>query len=822
MRKWTITVIVIVAMAVAAAAALLNINYFVARNKGYLIEQAEQALGRKVFVSDVQATIFTGIGVRLTDFAMSDDPAFSSDHSIRARDLQVNVKFWPLLKRELQVKRIILHKPVIRIVRNPQGNFNFSSVGKSTKEKKDIVEKKTKEGSRDQAGQPGFWVSLVDISDGEIRYTDRKDGGDLQVRQIDLKVEDLELDRPFSVKLAAALYADRQNVAFATAVGPLRADGDFNQIPLKGEIDVDPLNVSRLNEALPKLKSALGKDLDLSGEFRVKNLKFHGSLNNLSLNGEIEGSNGVLRYGKSFQKPAGIPLALSAEARYTGGNLSISKGRLKLHTLDLASAGDVQLGDSNLVDVSFNSQPASLAGWDKIVPALSRYQLTGTMDVRARVRGKLGNGAIPQIDGTLDLKNASARPPEFPKAIENLDTRIKFTGQRADIADMSLSLGKSRIRLAAAIEKFMPLTVTYKMSTPAIWPADYRISLPEERKADVVRNLQSAGRFSMAGDKMLYEGNLTSADGTLYNVAYKSLDATLSWTDKVADIRSLHVNVLKGSVHMEGECSFKGAAPRFTVSSRVHGIDIKELYVFLDPKAEHDIRGRMNADLKLSGSGRTWEAIRHTLSGQGATEVLRGALLNVNITEATLGGITGIPGLTNVTSPELRRKYPETFTAKDTEFNELKANFDMGEGRVNVKNLRMSAAEFVLQGMGWVDFSRRIDFPATLIFSRRLSADLTQSAREMKYLLNKQSQLEIPLSITGRFPKVKPKPDIKNLGQVAQRGFLHRGMEELQNRYLGRNESPNREESAPAEAGQKKRNSTEDAVRRGLESLFKR
>jgi AsmA-like C-terminal region len=210
------------------------------------------------------------------------------------------------------------------------------------------------------------------------------------------------------------------------------------------------------------------------------------------------------------------------------------------------------------------------------------------------------------------------------------------------------------------------------------------------------------------------------------------------------------------------------------------------------------------------------------LRGQGATEVLRGALLNVNIAEATLNGMTGIPGLTSVISPELRKKYPETFTAKDTEFNELKANFDMAEGRVNVKNLRMSAAEFVLQGMGWVDFTRRIDFPATLTFSRRLSADLTQSAREVKYLLNKQGQLEIPLSISGRLPNVKPKPDMKNLGQVAQRGFLHQGVEELQNRYLGRNESPSREDPPPSEGGQKKRNSTEDAIRRGLESLFKR
>jgi uncharacterized protein involved in outer membrane biogenesis len=334
--------------------------------------------------------------------------------------------------------------------------------------------------------------------------------------------------------------------------------------------------------------------------------------------------------------------------------------------------------------------------------------------------------------------------------------------------------------------------------------------------------VQSQGRFTTAGDKIIYEGKLSSSDGILYNLAYKGLDTTLSVAEKVATVRSLRVNILKGSLQLEGEYSFKEQTPRFTAAPKVHGIDIHELYTFLDPKAEHDIRGRMNAEMKLAGSGDTWESIKPTLRGQGTTEVVQGALLNFNIAEGTLSGITGIPGLTNLISPSLRKKYPETFTAKDTQFNELKANFELGDGRVNIKDLRMAAAEFNVRGNGWVDFNRRIDFPATLLFSQRLSSDLTQAAREVKYLLNKQGQLEIPMSLSGRLPNVKPRPDVRFLGQVAQRGFLQKGAGELQDRFFGRNQSPLREEGAPDENRQNKRNSTEELIRRGLESLFKR
>jgi AsmA protein len=821
MRKWIIVGAILVTFAVVVSVALLNVNSLIARNKSYLIDQAEAALGRKVSVGEVEATLFSGIGVRLTNFAMSDDPSFAAGDFVRAKDLQVNVKFWPLLRKEFQVKRVILHDPVIRVIRNADGKFNFSSIGKKSKEEKPAAKKDEKSEPQGEAS-PGLLVSLVDISDGDIRYLDRKESTDLQLRQIDLKVEDLDFDRPFTVKLAAAVFSDKQNLKLAGKVGPLRRNGDFDQAPVDGELDIDPLDMTRLKAAAPKLKNSLPKDLDLAGVFRVKDLKFKGTVKDLALSGAIEGTQGAIRYGKALQKPGGIPLTLSADARYAGNKVTVHKGLLKFHTLELTTAGDVQLGNATTLNLSIDSKPASLEGWDKIIPAVASYQLSGTMEVKATVRGVVGKGATPQIQGTLNLTKASVKPPDFPKPIENLDTRISFTGQRANISDMSLTLGQSRIRLAAAIEKFSPLTVSYKLSTPELWPADYKVSLASDRKADVIRDLRSEGQFTAAGGNTVYQGKLSSANGTLYNIAYKSLDAALSLADKVANIRSLRVNALSGAVQVDGQYSFKDPIPSFAVTSKVQGVDVKALYTALDAKAEQDIRGRLNADMKLSGNGKTWEEIKPNLHGQGEAEVLQGTIYNFNIAESALTGITGIPGLTNIINPSLRKKYPETFTAKDTEFKELKAQVDVADSRMNIKNLRMAAAEFVVQGNGWADFNRRVDVRATLSFSQRLSSDLSQSAREIKYLLNNQGQLEVPFSLTGKMPNVKPKPDSRFLGQLVQRGFMRRGADELQNRFLGGKESNEEKESTPDEGKKKKRNSTEDLIRRGLENFFKR
>ena len=824
-RNWIIAGVVVIVLAALMVAALLNLNSLIARNKDYLIDQAEQALGRKLKVGAIEATLFSGLGVKLMDFSMTDDPQYSADDFVRAKALQVIVEFWPLLKKEVKVKKIILHGPTIVVIRNGSGGFNFSTIGKKDRQPKQAKAKeKPERADKDQA--PGaFEISLVDISGGDVRYLDRKNGTDLRLSQIDLKVEDFELNQPFTVRLAAALYADKQNLQFDSKFGALSAGADFGQLPLDGKIDIDPLDMNRLKAAAPKLTAALPKDLDLAGVFRVKALKFKGTLKDLALDGELEGTNGAIRYGSSFQKPAGIPLTLSADARYTGDKITVRKGQLKLHSLELATVGDIQFGDATTLNLSVDSKPAKLDGWDKIIPAIASYQLAGTMEVQAKLRGKAGKGAVPEVQGVLSLTKASAKPPKFPKPIENLDTKIKFTGQRADIGDMTLSLGSSRIRLAAAIEKFSPLTFSYKLSTPELRPADYNAALTEERKTDIIRSLNSEGQFSMAGDTMTYQGKLSSADGTLYNVPYKGLDSTVTLANQVANIKSLRVNALSGTVQLDGEYSFKEPAPRFAVATRVQGIDVKELYGALDAKADRDVRGKLNAEMRLAGSGKSWEEVKPTLQGQGEAEVLQGALMNFNLAEGAINGITGVPGLTNLINPSLRRKYPETFSAKDTEFKELKMTLDVASSRMNVKNLRMSAADFIVQGNGWADFTRKVDFRATLSFSDRLSADLAQAAREVKYLLNNQGQLEVPLALTGRLPNVKAVPDSRYLGQIVQRGLLRKGAEELQNRFLGGRQqqtAPQAQDNAPADASKKKKSSTEDLIRRGFEGLFKR
>jgi uncharacterized protein involved in outer membrane biogenesis len=826
MRKWIIISAVLLFVCAVVVVAVVNLNALINRNRDYLIDQAQRALGRQVSVGDVGVTVWGGIGLRLSDFALADDPSFSARHFVRAKDLQINVKLLPLLRKEFQVKRLILHDPIIEIIRNKEGRFNFSTIGKEKEQKPKDAAKEPKPPS-EKEGSPALLISVVDISGGDVHYVDQKAGTDVRAQQIDLQVEDLDLSRPFSAELSAALFSAKQNLKLELRIGPVAPQSEFTAVPLEGKADIDPLDFEKLKSAVPAVAAALPKDSDIGGTLKLKNMQFKGTLKDLALKGTLEGTDAAMNFGKSLQKARGIPLVVSTDARYANDHVRLSQTKVKLHTLEMGGAGDVGFGAPLVINLALDSNRFSLQGWEKVVPLIDGYQLAGDVEVHASLQGKLGQGSTPQIRGVLTLAGISAKPPQFPKPIQNLDAQIHFTGRGAELKDTTLSLGNARIRLGAQIERFSPLSLSYRLSAPEVWPADFQASLSEERKSDVIKQLSSEGTMSAQGETLAVQGKLASTQGTLYKINYKNLGTNFAIEHKIAHIRNFRVNALNGSLHLDGAYHFSDSVPRFTATSKAQGLDLAELYHALDANGGRDIRGRLNTDVKISGSGNQWSEIKSTLRGQGEAEVLQGALLNFNLADGVLSGVTGIPGLTSFINPQVRKKYPETFEAKDTEFKELKGLFDLADARINVKDLRIVAADYAVQGNGWVDFEKRINFQALLTVSRRLSADLGHSARELTYMFNKQNELEMPFALTGTLPHVKPRPDSNYVGRMMQRGFVRKGTEELQRRFFGKERSSPSEETEPGTAPadrkkEKRKNSTEDLIRKGLDQLFRR
>ncbi|MGE0825877.1 MAG: AsmA-like C-terminal region-containing protein [Candidatus Binatia bacterium] len=917
MRKIVIIIVILILFGGVVSLAVVNLSGLINRNKEYLLAQAEQTLGREVTVGEIGVTLWGGIGVRLRNFTLADDPAFSQEDFLRAADLQVNVEFLPLFWKELRVKRLILHQPAITIIRNQQGRFNFASLGSGTskeqpptQEQKDIRELP----SSSTAKPFPLIAAFMNLADGTVRYVDRQDRTDLQVNRVDLTVEDLSFDRPFELVLNSAVLAEQQNFGMQSRIGPLGAAHDLKNLPVEGVLEIDGLDVDALQEALPQLAKQLPQGLGLSGSLQATlnmegpmgaltfsnveletsifgatkpnvkvagrvgpvggdmkelplkgdialgpvvlaqvvrfapvavalppdfsadgplSLKTHvdGTLQNLALTGTVEVSEGAFRFGEQFKKPQGVPFVLSTHAQMTSAMIALQKVTLRLHTVELTGSGKINLGNSLSLDLKIDTPPTTLAGWQELLPLVQNYDLGGTAEAHVRLQGAVTKEQIPRIAGSVTLNQVTAKVPQVPTPVTDLNATVAFTGQGAEVKDASLQIGNSRVRFDGNVETFTPFALVYRLSLPELHWADLQAGAASGADASVLQEVKSEGRVRRDAGSLAYQGSVSSAQGMLSQVPYKNFQTDLFLETQSVNIENASLQAFGGSVQGKGRYVFQETFPEFSLTSQVRGINLTELFRSALTTASQNIEGQANLDFTVSGKGQGWEEMKTSLQGEGHAEVLQGALLNVNIAEGVLSGVTGLPGLSLLVSPRVRDHYPEIFATQNTPFDELHSIFTINNGKMNIDDLRISAIDYTMQGRGWVDFDQRLDLRAQLILSQKLSADIADDVKAAKYIVNEQERVELPFALVGVLPKVSSQPDLAYVGNLLQRAALRRGAEELEKRVLkkllpsSRQPSPTEDDgdAEPSTAEKpRQKDPAEQLLRKGLDKLFGR
>src|SRR5215472_11711612 len=131
MRKLGIAILVIVIILVAAALIvppLIDINKY----HGKIQAELEKKLGRQVSLGDMSLSLFPP-SFQVSDPVIGEDKSFDTGRPFAtAQKLAVSLKFWPLLRKEVDVKSFELERPHIELVRNAQGDWNFATLGHST------------------------------------------------------------------------------------------------------------------------------------------------------------------------------------------------------------------------------------------------------------------------------------------------------------------------------------------------------------------------------------------------------------------------------------------------------------------------------------------------------------------------------------------------------------------------------------------------------------------------------------------------------------------------------------------------------------------
>ncbi|MGC8549356.1 MAG: AsmA family protein [Acidobacteriaceae bacterium] len=156
-RIWIILAALVCILLIAA----LAIDHFLNADtyRGRIEAALSQSLNRQVTLGHLSFSIFTG-SLDASSLAIADDPSFSRQPFLTAKDIRIGVHIWPLITtHQLHVTGITIDQPSITLLSRANGKWNYSSLGSSAPSPSSSSSKNI---------LPNLTVSRLAIQDGTI------------------------------------------------------------------------------------------------------------------------------------------------------------------------------------------------------------------------------------------------------------------------------------------------------------------------------------------------------------------------------------------------------------------------------------------------------------------------------------------------------------------------------------------------------------------------------------------------------------------------------------------------------------------------------
>lgn len=223
-----------------------------------------EKLNREVTLSGLGLSFFPNLGLNLKGFTIQEKDGKSSFLSLE--NLQIQAKILPLLKKKVVVSEIVLSTPKVNVVKDAQGNFNFSDLVSASSTPPKVADVPSPAVS--SGGAPNLDIHSIQVSRAEFSYTDHSSepSGAFKIAGLDVDIEHFSLDQPITIKLSCDL-GSRSKFSVKGEVGPLNAGMEKGEANV--EVALENLNSSDLSLFMGKGKEALHfEDLSIQGSLK--------------------------------------------------------------------------------------------------------------------------------------------------------------------------------------------------------------------------------------------------------------------------------------------------------------------------------------------------------------------------------------------------------------------------------------------------------------------------------------------------------------------------------------------------------------------------
>jgi len=175
-------------------------------------------------------------------------------------------------------------------------------------------------------------------------------------------------------------------------------------------------------------------------------------------------------------------------------------------------------------------------------------------------------------------------------------------------------------------------------------------------------------------------------------------------------------------------------------------------------------QGRLSVSFQGTAEGFAWPRIARTLSGNGRLGLENGVILNFNILREVFNKLSFFPGLVETLMGRLSPSDQIKLQSPNTVFEPIDFPVSVKEGALSTDRLRLATDSLEMTGSARLSFDGILLSQSMLRIYPGFSKALTQSVKELEYLLFADGWMGFPVKIQGKINHPSFIPDVNYIG----------------------------------------------------------
>jgi AsmA protein len=231
-------------------------------------------------------------------------------------------------------------------------------------------------------------------------------------------------------------------------------------------------------------------------------------------------------------------------------------------------------------------------------------------------------------------------------------------------------------------------------------------------------------------------GRLRIKEGTFQGTDFRNLLVAGEMKGGEVKLTQFTCAAFKGAVQGDGSLDMARDPSPFRMNAKVTDVDVDTL-VNAFSSSKNVLKGKLNGDIALGGTGLSSDALKKSLTGNGTVQIKDGEIPWLNLINNIVRALGGKGG-----------------GKEKTAFDDLNTAFTIKNGMVSIPNLLLSQKETVIKLAGDIGLDSSLKMEGEAHLPTAVAGDL--AGKGLNFLSDDKGRLTIPFSLRGavKEPKV--------------------------------------------------------------------